>query len=183
MIQNYASTNFPDVKIQYCLNERFRTTNYITSLDLLYNLIQDDIILMHGDLVFDDSILHDMLKVDDSIVVVDNSLPLPNKDFKARVISGKVKAIDVNISGENCISCQPLYKLKQLDWNKWQAAIHQFCENGYEGEYAEAALNSITNSIFLKPFNINGKLCKEIDNENDLQIVRNILSDKYLLYK
>lgn len=174
-IQEYVGREFPNLVVDYYPNTRYASTNYITSMDLLYPDCQDEIILMHGDLVFELSVAQDILASRKSIVVVDSSLPLPEKDFKARVENGRVIEIGIDVFGPDCYACQPLYHLRKQDWNIWQLEIQEFCKNGNESVYAENALNEVSTTMELYPFDVAGRLCMEIDNEADLETAKQLL--------
>jgi len=175
MIQEYIKNRYPKLDVNYLFNEKYESTNYITSLHLLDADYKDSIILLHGDLVFEKSVASDVVNSNKSVVIIDSSLPLPEKDFKAKVVDGKVVAIGVDLFGDNCFACQPFYHLKKKDWNIWQKEITHFCDEGITDVYGENALNAISDKIDLFPFDVKGRLCKEIDNEEDLTSVRNIL--------
>lgn len=171
-IQEYCAQEFPTLAPRYFYNPRFASTNYITSLELLRESVSGDVLLLHGDLVFERSVIRDVSRSSRTTVVVDSTLPLPDKDFKARIRDGKVRQIGVDLKGSDCQACQALYKLTRQDWKLWQDAIHAFCLDGVEGVYAENALNTVTGEMDLWPLDVRGRLCMEIDTEEDLQLGR-----------
>lgn len=175
MIQAYIEQSFSQLEVSYFVNKRYANTNYITSLDLLYDTFKDEIVLLHGDLVFEKSVAKDVLSSSKSVVVIDSTLPLPKKDFKARVKDGKIVEIGVDVFGPDCYACQPFYSLSKKDWSIWQDEIRSFCTQGKESVYAEDALNSVMDLVDLYPLDIKGRLCMEIDDENDLLKARSIL--------
>lgn len=175
MIQSYMIDVFPDISVAYTPNARYATTNYITSLELLRGRCDDELVLLHGDLVFEESVARDILASSRSVVVIDSTLPLPEKDFKARMKDGKVVEIGVDVFGSDCYACQPFYHLTKGDWNIWQEEIHSFCTQGKESVYAENALNNVTGRMELYAFDIKGRFCMEVDNEEDLLTVRRTL--------
>lgn len=168
MIQSYMAARFPGISVTYTPNLRYATTNYITSLELLRGRCDDELILLHGDLLFEESVAKDVLTSSKSIVVIDSTLPLPEKDFKARIKDGRVVEIGIDVFGPDCYACQPFYHLTKQDWNIWQDEIHSFCTQGIELVYAENALNNVSDQMQLYPFDIHGRFCMEVDNEDDL---------------
>ena len=58
-------------------------------------MLNDDIIMMHGDLVFEKSVFEDVIKSEHSCMTVSSSLPLPEKDFKAVIDGDRIKAVGV----------------------------------------------------------------------------------------
>lgn len=159
-----------EINITYVHNPEYEITNYIKSLDNIES-IQEDVILLHGDLVFEEVVLEDVVNSKNSCVVIDSTMELPLKDFKAVIRNGRVTAIGVEFF-ENAYAAQPLYKLINSDWIKWKNTIREFCDRDEVKVYAEKALNTITDQIQIIPLNIKGRLCSEIDNEQDLLNIR-----------
>lgn len=171
---SYAKKNFPNLNFTFVHNPFYDKTNYIKSLDLIGS-INDDILLLHGDLVFSKDVARKVINCVNSSVVVDSTIDLPKDDFKAKIAENNVHCISTKYFGEDAVACQPFYKLKENDWKQWRNKIHEFCKNGNTGVYAEDALNTILNQIIINPLDIMGDLCSEIDNKDDLKRVRGLL--------
>ena len=157
--------------ITYVSNPIYRETNYIYSMYLAREHLLDDILLLHGDLVLECSVLSDLIKSPVSTVAVDSTLPLPEKDFKAKLNHGRVAAIGIEFFGPDCVACQPAYLWRQADFEAWMEAIERFCLSGQMKVYAENAFNAQKGAIPLYPLELNGRLCNEIDNPDDLEII------------
>jgi choline kinase len=71
--------------IKFIQNTIYEETNYIYSIYCAKEELKDDIVLMHGDLVFEENILDKALNFSDSCMVTSSTVPLPDKDFKAVV--------------------------------------------------------------------------------------------------
>ena len=170
-IREYCNNLKVPLEITFVNNARYAETNYIYSLSLIHNEFIDDVVLLHGDLVFDDAVLEFLLKEKSSSVVVSSTSKLPKKDFKAVVAEGKVKKIGVDFF-ENAVASQPLYKLKMKDWRKWFDMIIKFCVADKTDCYAEDAFNEISDYCDMKPCDINIMFCQEIDTVEDLTSVR-----------
>ena len=71
-----------ELPLQYTFvhNERYRETNYIYSIYQARDALHDDILLMHGDLVFENAALDRVLQHEGSGMAVSSTLPLPEKD-------------------------------------------------------------------------------------------------------
>ena len=131
--------SFDEVLINYCNllglplnftfvnNPLYAETNYIYSIYCAKEVLDDDILLMHGDLVFEESVLREMLEEKDSCMKVSSTLPLPDKDFKAVVSDGEVKAVGIEFF-DSAMEAQALYKLNKEDWMVWLNKIIEFCE-------------------------------------------------------
>ena len=176
IIRKYIDKNFEDMNIKLVHNLEYLNTNYIYSMYLALNELNEDTILLHGDLYFEEKILDNILNLKGSCVVIDSTLELPDKDFKAMIEDNKVKKIATYINGEGCLACQPLYKLELDDWNLWKEKIKEFCESGQVNVYAEEALNEVLDRISLHPLDIKGKLCMEVDTLEDLEILKSKLN-------
>jgi len=152
-------------------NPKYMNTNYIYSIYLARELLDDDLLLLHGDLVFDENILDEILHRKDSCVIVQDVFPLPEKDFKAEIINGKVTRIGVNLF-DNAKASQPLYKLRHSDWLHWLNEIIRFVGEGQVSCYAENALPV----DILYPY-LSNSLCREIDTPEDLMQVKELLDN------
>ncbi len=173
---------YDDVLIQYCnslglplrytfvKNPVYDKTNYIYSIYCAREYLDDDLILMHGDLVFEDKVLEKVLACETSCMTVSSTLPLPEKDFKARVAGGKVMAVGVDIF-DDAMEAQALYRLKREDWKVWLDRIAEFCESGNTKVYAENALNSLNGAANISALDVRDLLCAEVDNPEDLASV------------
>ena len=184
---------YDDVLIQYCnslnynlnytfvKNPIYNQTNYIYSIycakDVLYD---NDIIMMHGDLVFTKNILKNVIESQNSCMTVSTTLPLPEKDFKAVVDGKQIKKVGIEFF-DNALTAQPLYKLLFDDWSMWLSKICEFCESDNRKCYAENAFNMISSSCEIYCFDFKDRLCAEIDTIDDWNNVKLRLeeTDKY----
>lgn len=169
LIDYCHSLNLP-INFSFIKNEKYGETNYIYSIYCAREALNDDIILMHGDLVFEDQVLKDAISNEKSCMVVDSTLKLPEKDFKAVVHSGKIDKVGIEFFTD-AVAAQPLYKLNKEDWQKWLAEISKFCEEGTVRCYAEKAFNVVSDRCHIYPLDEQGLLCSEIDNPEDLSVV------------
>ena len=167
------------MKLEFVKNERYEETNYIYSIycarELLSNL-KEDLLLVHGDLVFEARVLAELLSTPGSAMAVSSALSLPEKDFKA-VIAGGTRDSHITAVGveffEDAMAAQPLYKLTAADWQQWLDRIVAYCESGDPAKqtcYAEKALNEVlSEGLVLHPTNYRSMLCAEIDNADELR--------------
>ena len=173
---------FDGVLVNYChsLNLPLDFTFVKNPLYSIYcareELQNDDILLMHGDLVFEYSVLEDIIANEKSCMKVSSSLPLPDKDFKAVVKDGLVNAVGIEFF-DSAMEAQALYKLKKDDWKIWLDRICEFCESGNRKCYAEVALNQVTDKCIIEAFDVHERLCTEIDTPEDLAVVKAKLAE------
>ena len=162
------------LKIDFVPNPVYRETNYIYSIYCARELLRgEDLVLMHGDLVFENEVLTRMLAAEGSRMAVSSALPLPEKDFKAVIHDGRVEKVGVNFF-DDALAAQPLYKLTRQDWEKWLAEIVGFCARGETKVYAENALNALNerpDGADIRPLDTGTLLCAEIDNAEDKESV------------
>ena len=170
VLRNYVTSLSIPLNVQYVLNNDYKTTNYIYSIYCAREFLDDDIVLMHGDLVFETPILDDMLRLGKSCMAVSSTCPLPEKDFKAVVSDNVIKGIGIDLF-ENSVAAQPLYVLKQSDWRVWLDRIIDFCEHDNRNCYAENAFNEVSDKCCIYTYDVRDALCNEIDTPEDLDVV------------
>lgn len=175
VLESYAKKMFPNITFKFVYNPMYDKTNYIKSLDIIDDEFEEDIVLLHGDLVFSEDVANNVVNSKKSTVVIDSLINLPKNDFKAKIDNNLVKYIGVDYFGNSAVACQPFYKLLAEDWETWKNKIHEYCENGNVNVYAETALNELTDVIQLNPLDICGDLCNEVDTVEDLKNVKGIL--------
>ena len=169
LVQYCSSLDLP-LHITYIKNPIYDQTNYIYSIYCAREYLVDDIILMHGDLVFEGEVFDKVVASPVSCMTVSSTLPLPEKDFKAKVVDGKVMAVGVDIFNE-AMEAQALYKLYKDDWKVWLDKIVEFCESDRRKVYAENALNELSGAANISALDVQNLLCSEIDNPEDLAVV------------
>ncbi len=175
-IEKYIRKYCSSMHITCIFNERFDTTNYIYSMYKCRSSIDDDFLLMHGDLVFDKELLTGLLSQDTNAVLMNNTIPLPEKDFKGLLVDNCVQKIGVDIFDDNAFFLAPLYKLSQDSFQKWMHKITEFVEAGNVSCYAEDAFNEISDTIALQPCFYKELFCKELDTFADLEEITSALS-------
>lgn len=161
-----------DLPLHYTFvkNPIYDKTNYIYSICCAREYLDDDIVLMHGDIVFEDKVLDDVMSSVSSCMIVSSTCPLPEKDFKAVVQDGKVIKVGIEFF-DGALEAQAFYKLNKNDWKLWLDKIIEFCESGKTGVYAENALNELNGALNIFALDIQDLLCSEIDDPKDLEIV------------
>ena len=178
-IKNYIEKKYLDINISYVNNPKYETTNYIYSMWLTKKLIDSDIILLHGDLLFDKKLLEKLINEKyENCVLVNRKIRAPEKDFKAVVENNRVVKIGVKFSGENAFFSAPLYKFSKSDFSCWLDEIEKFIERGNMKRYAEDAFNKISDKIMLHPVYFDDEFCMEIDTKEDLEMANNLVRNR-----
>ena len=158
VLEEYCQSLSLPLQITFVKNPLYDKTNYIYSIYCAKDYLDDDILLLHGDLVFEPLVLDKVLKSATSCMTVSSTLPLPQKDFKAVVKDGKVLKVGVEFF-ENAQAAQAFYKLLRNDWNRWLAKIEEFCQAGNTSVYAENALNELDGSANIAALDVKDMLC------------------------
>jgi len=171
VLVDYCNSLYLPLKFTFVNNPIYDSTNYIYSIYCAKEQLKDDdILLMHGDLVFENLVMEAVVNNENSCMAVSSTLPLPEKDFKAVIKDGVIKKVGIEFF-ENAMAAQPLYKIKKEDWLIWLANIERFCESDNRKCYAENAFNDVSDQCILYPCDVQDMLCAEIDTPEDLEIV------------
>jgi len=165
------------IPVQFVYNPEYERTNYIYSLWLTKDRVDDDVILLHGDLIFDSVLIKKLLEAQGDLVLVNRHMLSPEKDFKALIKRGRVVRIGVNLSGPGTFFCAPLYRFSKADFLLWLDRIDDFVMQGKINCYAEDAFNEISNNVLLSPLYFK-EFCMEIDTKADLEKTRRYLQNK-----
>ena len=104
-------------------------------------------------------------------MAVDSTLPLPDKDFKALIQDGRIRRVGVDCFDAGCVECQAAYHWQAADFARWMDEIEHFVQRGDVKCYAENAFNAVSGEIPLYPLECGGRLCAEIDNQADREVV------------
>ncbi len=172
-VKDYVNVNFSDMNIKFVDCEDYAKTNYIYSMWLAKDFIDDDFILIHGDTVFNEELFKRLINSEHkNSVLLNNGMPAPEKDFKAKVENNLVKEIGVNVFGNNCYFFPPIYKISKQSFKIWMKEIGKFVEKGDVKVYAENALNKLYDEILITPIFYQDEFCMEIDNLEDLEIAK-----------
>jgi phosphoenolpyruvate phosphomutase len=171
ILVNYCHSLHLPLHFTFVNNPLYAETNYIYSIYCAKDYLKDeDIVLMHGDLVFEESVLDDILNFENSCMKVSSTISLPEKDFKSVVHDGRVYKVGVEFFTD-AMESQALYKLNKTEWNKWLDKICEFCESDKRKCYAEVAFNEISEDCAIYAYDVKDHLCSEIDTPEDLAVV------------
>ena len=176
VLVNYCRSLDLPLHFTFVKNPVYAETNYIYSIYCAREYLDDDIVLMHGDLVFEAEVLDRIIASPVSCMAVSSTLPLPRKDFKAVVKDGMVMKVGIEFF-DDAMEAQALYLLKRNDWKLWLDKIIEYCESGKTKVYAENALNELDGKANIHALDVQDLLCQEIDNPEDLAAVSGKLSE------
>lgn len=163
-----ATARFPKLHFVFVENPDYKNTNYIVSMYYAYEYLDDDMLLLHGDLVFNRNLVENMLRDERaSLCLFHGKKELPEKDFKGRFCGNVLKEVSVSIFDKDCFAFQPMYKLGKREIQVWKEKAAELVRKGEVSVYAENALNQVTDEISLYGMSYEGDYIEEIDNEED----------------
>lgn len=162
------AADFPELNFTFVRNEIFDKTNYIYSMYLAREYMNDDLLFLHGDLVFNRRLVRDVLASEEkNTATVNFKKALPEKDFKGRIKDGKVLEVSIHIFDEDCYAFQPFYKMDKATASAWIGKVVEFIHKGEDKCYAENALNEILPALNVRAFSYENYYIDEIDNLDD----------------
>ena len=155
---------------RFVSNPAYDRTNYIYSMWLASDLLRGrETLLLHGDLVFDPAYVEGLLALPvGSYGSVDPELPLPKKDFKARVARGEILEVGVDTWGDGCMAFQAMYRLSPEAMDAWLDEVDAFVRRGETGVYAEDAANEAFARMRVAAHAYSGHVLEEVDTPEDL---------------
>lgn len=150
-------------------NEIYDASNYLYSMYKAREYLNDDILMMHGDLVFDRNLIPSLLKNrEPNTCLINKYKPLPEKDFKGRIVDNELREVGINIFDKDCYAFQPLYKLSKEVIKAWLDNVIKFVENNNINVYAENAFNEVSKGLGIRPVSYANHFIDEVDNKDDL---------------
>ncbi len=171
VLVNYIDSLDLPIHVTYVKNEKYSETNYIYSIYNARAELDDDIVLMHGDMVFEDTVLDQLLASDQSVMTTSSAIALPEKDFKAVLDGDRITKVGIEFF-DHAEAAYPLYLLKKEDWKVWLAKIVEYCENDNRKCYAENAFNEVSDACAIYRMDVKKQLCNEVDTEEDMVLVK-----------
>lgn len=167
------AADFPELNFTFVPNDIYMKTNYIYSMYLAREYMDDDMLFLHGDLVFNRKLAHDLINCPEKdAATVNFKKALPEKDFKGRVQNDKIMEVSIRIFDEDCYAFQPFYKLQKAAASAWIGKVVEFIHKGEDKCYAENALNEIFPALSVHAFSYENYYVDEIDNMEDYARVK-----------
>ena len=127
VLKEYVYSLELPLNVIFVNNPEYASTNYIYSIWCARDYLHDDIILMHGDIVFENQAMDRLMDFKGSCMKVSSTVPLPEKDFKAVISNGEILKVGIEFF-DDAMEAQALYKLERKDWEKWLDKIGEYCE-------------------------------------------------------
>lgn len=167
-----VASKYPNLQFEFVENPDYENTNYIVSMYLAREFLQDDLLLLHGDLVFNEALVFKMLGDErESLCLYHPVKELPEKDFKGRFCDNYLREVSISIFDKDCYAFQPFYKLSRETAHMWMEQVEKFVTSGNTKVYAEEALNMILPSLNLQGLSYEEDYIEEIDTLQDYERV------------
>ena len=181
--RGHFGRRFRGVEISYVENERYDETNNLYSLWLALKEFDDDIILMEGDLVFEDVILEQLLNSPDPNVAVvdryqtfmDGTVILPEGRVSKTMVLKKDQGADFDYS--RALKTINIYKLSGKDLShQIIPELTRYVIEGKTDQYYEAVFaDLISRGVFeLSILRTEDTKWAEIDTIEDLELAEKL---------
>ena len=170
-IRVFLGTRFGGMKVDYVFSPLFAVTNNIYSLWMARNIIDEPFLLLESDLVFDRSLLEDMLCSDR--IAVSSMQPWMNGSTVTINRSQHVKKFRNDGDGpcdEAEYKTVNIYSLSLSSWRRIRKRLNQYISAGRVDNYYEAVFAEMIadGSLSLKAVFFDNKPWYEIDTIADL---------------
>lgn len=162
-----------DPRVRLLENQEFGTTNNMYSLYLAREALAGETILVNGDVVFDPSIVRDLVGAEARNLIAADRGAYLEESMKIRVDSnGRVVDISKQIAGDAAYgSSIDLYRFTEAGSRLLAQRVCDFVEGrGRRREWTEVAIQELLASgeLDAQPFDIRGRPWVEIDDRTDL---------------
>ena len=136
-VREFLEENAADFQLDYVFNPVYQTTNNIYSLWLARQMIDEPFILIESDLVFEPSLLDDMMTADK--IAVSNILPWMNGTVVELNSQKKVSAFRVAHSVDDAHQYKTvnIYSFSMQSWNKVVQQLDNYIAAERVNEYYE----------------------------------------------
>lgn len=170
-IQEFLETKSGDLTIEYIHSSLYRTTNNIYSLWMAREVINEPFVLLESDLVFNTSLLDNMLFPDR--IAVARMQPWLNGSTVTISSSGQVKRFQIGNSShieEIKYKTVNIYSFSLSSWIAIVERLNEFISAGKVNCYYEAVFAEMVadNSFSLQAVSFDNKPWYEIDTIEDL---------------
>ncbi len=170
-IRNFLGKKIGGMEIEYVFSPLYKTTNNIYSLWMARKLLTEPFLLVESDLVFDESLLKNMLTPDR--IATAKMQPWMNGTCITEDSSQNVKAFlgkNTNETAEQKYKTVNIYSFSTKTWSKIKTKLNQYISSGKVNDYYETVFAKMIEegSISLKNISFDSKPWYEIDTIDDL---------------
>jgi choline kinase len=176
-IRDFLGDRAGNIKIEYIFSPLYKTTNNIYSLWMARNKIKESFMLVESDLVFDESLLYEMIYPDR--IAAAYMQPWLNGTCVTFDDDNKVDAFvadDAECFGRNKYKTVNIYSISFKSWSKILPRLTEFIEDGKVNDYYEKVFADLVveGSLSFEKVSFDDKPWYEIDNIEDLAIAEKL---------
>ncbi len=182
-IRDFLGNQVGNMKIDYVFSPLYKTTNNIYSLWMARKVISEPFLLLESDLVFDESLLDDMLYPDR--IAVAKMQPWMNGTCVTINQSQQVKAFlagNADSFGEIKYKTVNIYSISLNSWHEMVKRLDKQISDGKVNDYYETIFAEMVadGSLSFETVSFDGKPWYEIDTLEDLAKAEKLFSsDNY----
>lgn len=181
-IRNFLDNKAGDLVIEYVFSPRYKTTNNIYSLWMARNIIDEPFLLIESDLVFDSSLLKEMLYPDR--IAVASIQPWLNGSTVTIDKSRRVDAFHSDTSGTSPrtkYKTVNIYSFSLSSWYQIVSVLNEYIQAGRVNDYYEVIFREMVaqKSLSLKAISFDAKPWYEIDTIEDLASAERLFPSKF----
>ena len=178
-IKDFLGNQVGDIKVEYIFSPLYKSTNNIYSLWMARKVISEPFLLLESDLVFDKSLLGDMLYPDR--LAAAKMQPWMNGTSVTINKSKKVKAFladKADSFGEIKYKTVNIYSISLKSWNGIVQRLDKAISDGKVNDYYETVFAQMIadGSLSFESVSFDGKPWYEIDTLADLVIAEKLFS-------
>jgi len=170
-IKDFLGNQSDGIKIEYVFSSKYKTTNNIYSLWMARNKIRNSFMLIESDLVFDESLLSDMIYPDRIAAArlqpwMDGTCITVNQRNMVKTFV----ADDAESFGEVKYKTVNIYSLSFNSWSKILKRLNEYIKDGKVNDYYEKVFSDLLaeGSLSFEKISFDHKPWYEIDNLIDL---------------
>jgi choline kinase len=156
-------------------NNDYLSTNTAYSLNIgLDNVDNEDVVIFNGDTLYDYNILNNLLKINQTVISVDNTKALTDESFKLRIVNNQIEAIGKTLTIENATGeFIGISKIAKGDLKEAKMLLKTLISDDLNNYY-DFIYQSISMSGNLAYSFTNGLKWTEIDDIHDLMYAKSI---------
>ena len=170
-IENFLGTRYNDMAIEYVHSPSYKTTNNIYSLWMVRKIMMEPFVLLESDLVFDHSLLNDMMYPDRLAVAgikdwMNGTTVTINADLKVLGFKSDTHPIQNDIKYKTV----NIYSFSTAAWEKISQRLDEHIEDGKVNGYYETVFAELVDEehLSLQAVSFDREAWYEIDTIGDL---------------
>ena len=164
-----------DVNFNLVHNEIYLSTNTAYSLHIGLDRVYDNTVIFNGDVLYDYSILNNLLEEEETAISVDNKKTLTAESFKLRIVDGRIDEMGKTVPIENATGeFIGISKIARNDLKEAKRLL-KLLVNDNLNNYYDLIYQSLSKSGNLTYSFTNALKWTEIDDIHDLTYAKSIV--------